>query len=126
MRLSRFIFPLALATAAVAAAPAAAAPATSAALQEYEGTVVSVNRDNRTFRLRDSERGTVRIRVNRSTRYERIAGLSGLRAGMTNIEATVRRANGRWVALEVERSGGGGDHGGDDDDDDDRRGGDDD
>ena len=34
---------------------------------------------------------------------------------MTAIEATVRRSNGRWVALEVERSGGGGRHGGDDD-----------
>jgi hypothetical protein len=124
MRLSRSIVPLALVTAAVASMPAAAtaAPAAaSAATREYEGTVVSVNRDNKTFGLRDSERGTVRIRVNRSTRFERIDGLSGLRAGMTNIEAVVKRANGRWVALEVERSGGGGDHGGDDD-----RGGDDD
>jgi hypothetical protein len=127
MRLSRTIVPLALVTAAVAAAPAAAAPsAGSAALREYEGTVVSVNRDARTFRLRDTERGTVRIRVTRSTRFERIDGLAGLRAGMTNIEAVVRRSNGRWVALEVERSGGGGEHGGDDDDDDDDRGGDDD
>jgi hypothetical protein len=122
MRLSRIIVPLALVSAAVAAAPAVAAPASGAVTREFEGTVVSVDRGDRTFRLRDSERGTVRIRVNRSTRYERIDGLSGLRAGMTNIEATVRRSNGRWVALEVERSGGGGDHGGDDDD----RGGDDD
>jgi hypothetical protein len=121
MRLSRTIVPLALVTAAVAAAPAAAAPAApagSAALREYEGTVVSVNRSNRTFRLRDTERGTVRIRVNRRTRYERIDGFRGLRAGMTNVESVVRRANGRWVALEVEISGGGGEHGGDDDDDD--------
>jgi hypothetical protein len=63
----------------------------------------------------------VRIRVTRNTSFERIAGFSGLRAGQTNIEATVRRSNGRWVALDVERSGGGGEHGGDD-----RRGGDDD
>ena len=34
---------------------------------------------------------------------------------MTNIESVVRRSNGRWIALEVERSGGGGEHGGDDD-----------
>jgi hypothetical protein len=132
MRSIRFIVPLALATAAVTAAPAVAAPAagssSSALTREFEGTVVSVNRDNRTFRLRDSERGTVRVRVNRATRYERISGLGGLSAGMTNIETTVRRSNGRWVALEVERSGGGGDHGGDDRDDDnggDRRGDDD-
>ena len=87
----------------------------SAATREYEGTVVSVNRDARTFRLHDSERGTIRIKVTRSTRFERISGFSGLRKGQTRIEATVRRSNGRWVATEVERSGGGGSHGGDDD-----------
>ena len=102
---------------AVAAAVLAAPAAASAA--EYEGTVVSVNRDNRTFRLHDTERGTIRIKVTRRTRFERIAGFSGLRAGQRNIEAVVRRSNGRWVALEVERSGGGGEHGGDDN----RRGG---
>ena len=97
------------------AAIALVAPAAAQAATEYEGTVVSVNRDNRTFRLHDSERGTIRIKVTSRTRYERVAGFSGLRKGMTRIEATVRRSNGRWVALEVERSGGGGRHGGDDD-----------
>jgi hypothetical protein len=118
MRFVKTIVPIALVVAAAATVPAAsagAAPARSAAAQQFEGTVVSVNRAARTFRLRDTERGTIRIRVNRNTRYERIAGLAGLRAGMTNIEAVVRRSNGRWVALEVERSGGGGEHGGDDD-----------
>jgi hypothetical protein len=90
--------------------------ASAATVREYEGTVVSVNRDNRTFRLHDSERGTIRIKVNRSTRFERINGLRGLRRGMNRVEATVKRSNGRWVALEVERSGGGGEHGGSDDD----------
>jgi hypothetical protein len=121
MRSTRTIAPLALVVAGIAAAPAAAAPAASAsALREFEGTVVSVNHDNRTFRLRDTERGTVRIRVTRSTDFERISGFHGLRSGMSNIEASVRRSNGRWVAIEVERSGGGGEHGGhggDDDDD---------
>ena len=97
-------------TALVLAAPAAAQAAT-----QYEGTVASVNRDNRTFRLHDSERGTIRIKVTSRTRFERISGFSGLRKGMTRIEATVRRSNGRWVASEVERSGGGGRHGGGDD-----------
>ena len=95
------------------AAVALAAPAAASAAQ-FEGTVVSVNRDNRTFRLHDSERGTVRIKVKSSTRFERLSGFSALRAGMTRIEATVRRSNGRWVASEVERSGGGGRHGDDD------------
>jgi hypothetical protein len=51
-----------------AASTATAAPtAGSAALRHYEGTVVSVNRDTRTFRLRDGERGTVRIKVTASS-----------------------------------------------------------
>jgi hypothetical protein len=95
------------------AAVALAAPAAASAAQ-FEGTVVSVNRDNRTFRLHDSERGTVRIKVTSRTRFERIAGFGALRKGMTRIEATVRRSNGRWIASEVERSGGGGRHGDDD------------
>jgi hypothetical protein len=114
MRVTRTIVPLALVVAGVAAAPAPAAGAT--ALREFEGTVVSVNRDARTFRLHDTERGTVKIRVTRNTRFERIAGFAGLQRGMTNIEAVVRRSDGRWIAREVERSGGGGEHGGGDDD----------
>jgi hypothetical protein len=128
MRFRTIIAPLALVVAATAAAPAVAAPAGAAAVRQFEGTVVSVDRTARTFRLRDTERGTVRIRVTRNTRFERIAGFGGLRAGMTRIESTVRRSNGSWVATEVERSGGGGNHGGDDNGGDDNggRGGDDD
>ena len=108
MKISRIAIPVMVA-ALVATAPAAASAA------EFEGTVLSVNREKRTFRLDDSERGIKRIKVNRNTRFERIDGFAGLRAGMTNIEAVVKRRDGRWVAIEVERSGGGGDHGGDDD-----------
>jgi hypothetical protein len=116
MRFTRTVAPLALVVAGIAATPAAAAPtADAAALRELEGKVVSVNRDNRTFRLRDSERGTVRIRVTRNTRFERIDGFGALRRGMRRIEATVHRSNGHWVATAVERSGGGGEHGGEDD-----------
>jgi hypothetical protein len=98
------------------AALTAGVPTASAATREFEGTVVSVNRDNRTFRLRDTERGTVTIAVTSSTRFER-ATFSSLRTGQRDIEATARRSGGGWVATEVERSGGGGHHGGDDDDD---------
>jgi hypothetical protein len=96
------------------AALAVTAPAASAATRQYEGTVVSVDRGDRTFRLRDSERGTVRVKVVSSTRFERISGFSGLRAGQRRVEVTVKRSNGRWVAVAVERSGGGGEHGDDD------------
>lgn len=96
--------------------PAGAAPtAGAAAPRQFEGTVVSKNSAARTFRLRDSERGTVRIRVTRNTRFERIDGFAGLKVGAKNIESTVRRRDGRWIAVEVERSGGGGEHGGGDD-----------
>lgn len=73
---------------------------------------MSIDRDARTFRLHDSERGTVRIKVTRNTRFERIDGLAGLQVGMRRVEAKVRRKDGRWVASEVERLGGGGEHGG--------------
>jgi hypothetical protein len=102
-----------------------ATAATAATPREFEGTVVSVNRDAGTFRLKDVERGTVRVKVTRNTRFERIDGLSGLKVGAKNIEATVKRKNRVWVALEVERSGGGGEHGGDDDDGEDNSSGDD-
>jgi hypothetical protein len=111
MTITRKLVPV-LMTAAVAGS---AVPATAAA-REFEGRIVSVNRDAKTFRIHDSERGTKRIKVNRNTRFERIAGFSALRKGMRNIEVIAHRRNGRWVATEVERSGGGGDHGGGDDD----------
>ena len=87
----------------------------SAAAREFEGTVLSVDRDAKTFRLRDVERGTKRFKVTARTRFERIDGLAGLKAGAKNIEVTAKRKNGKWIALEVERSGGGGDDHGDDD-----------
>ena len=93
-----------LATSAVASA--------QAPLREYEGKVVSVNREAKRFRLHDSERGTIRVHVNRNTRFERIDGMAGLRVGMRRVEVKVRRIDGRWIASEVEKSGGGGEHGG--------------
>ncbi|MEA2363931.1 MAG: hypothetical protein QOD71_3076 [Thermoleophilaceae bacterium] len=118
MKLIRFIAVLAVALTALSATVAGAAPTqtATAAASKFEGTVVSVNRDARTFRLSDVERGTVRIKVTRNTRFERIDGFAGLKAGAKNIEATVKRKNGALVALTVERSGGGGQHGGGRDD----------
>lgn len=102
---------IALLTALVLALSVGAA--TAAAATQYEGTVVSINKDRRTFRLQDNERGTIRIKVTRNTVFERINGFAALRVGMNRVEATVKRSNGRWVATRVERSGGGGRHGGD-------------
>jgi hypothetical protein len=102
------------ASTAHAQGPAAAAAAAQA--PQYEGTITAVDRAARAFRIRDIERGTITVRVTSRTRFERLAGLSALRVGMSNIETTVRRSGGRWVATEVERSGGGGEHGGGNDD----------
>ena len=107
-----------LVTALVAFSATAAGAATT---RDFEGKVVSINRDAHTFRLNDAKRGTVRLKVTRNTRFERIDGFAGLKVGAKNVEATAKRKNGGWVALSVERSGGGGEHGGGHD-----RGGDDD
>ena len=104
---------IALITAIAVLATTAVASA-QAPLREFEGQVVSVNRDAKRFRLHDSERGTIRVHVNRNTRFERIDGMAGLRVGMRRVEVKVRRINGRWIASEVEKSGGGGEHGGGD------------
>jgi hypothetical protein len=104
-----------LATAAsfATAGTAAALPAGAAVpAGQYEGTVVSVDRAARTFDLRDSRRGTARIRVTSATRFERVGGFAGLRAGLTGIQATVCRVGGAGVATKVERSGGGSSDGG--------------
>jgi hypothetical protein len=93
-----------VAAVAVAAVPSGAG-AQVGGLTEFDGTVVSKNRDNRSFRLRDVERGTVRIFVTPNTRFERVNGFAGLRVGARNIESVVRKRDGRWIALEVECSG---------------------
>jgi hypothetical protein len=84
--------------------------ATASAATQYEGMVVGLSKAKKTFRLNDAQRGTIRIKVTRNTTFERIAGFGALRVGMKRVEATVKRANGRWVAVHVERSGGGGRH----------------
>jgi hypothetical protein len=88
--------------------------ATASAATQYEGKVVGISKERKTFRLADAQRGTIRIKVTRNTTFEDLAGFGALRVGMRRVEATVKRSDGRWVALHVERSGGGGNHGGDD------------
>lgn len=109
----------------VAPGAMAQAPTTPVA-RHLDGTVTSVARQDRAFRMRTESGRVIRIKVNRGTRFERIAGFAGLRRGQV-IEVTARRRDGRWVAIEVERRrrdndrrGGEDDRGGDD-----RRGGDD-
>jgi hypothetical protein len=121
-RVAAVIVLAALSTAGLTAV-AGAAISGKKPLREFEGRVVSIDRDARTFKLHDSERGTKRIRVNRDTRFERVNGLSGLSVGQRAIEVKTRRkVDGAWLAIEVEKSGGGGEHGDDRGGDDDGRG----
>ena len=88
-------------SAAASATPPAAKPATAQPRRPRPASSrarSSVNRSARTFRLRDAQRGTVTIKVTSATRFQRVGGFAGLRAGLTRIEANVRRSNGAWVA----------------------------
>jgi hypothetical protein len=74
---------------------------------------VSVDRSAKSFKLRDSERGTVTVFVVSSTRFSRTS-FAAVKAGRS-VEVTVRRSNGHWQATKVEpRAGAGGTEPGDD------------
>jgi uncharacterized lipoprotein YajG len=90
-----------------------AAPA-QAALRHIDGTVLSKNSDNRTFRISTQSGNTVRIKVNGTTEFERIAGFGALRKGM-RIEVDAKTTANGLVAKQVEPQGGNGGGGGDDD-----------
>jgi hypothetical protein len=107
--------PLLIATTALAAAlmlGATALPA-EAALRHIDGTVLSKNTDNRTFRVTTQSGNRVRIKVRSSTDFERIAGgFSGLRRGL-RVQIDARRTANGLVAVKVEPQGGGGGEGDD-------------
>lgn len=91
-----------------------AAPA-QAALRHIDGTVVSKSSDNRTFRISTQSGNTLRIKVNGTTEFERIAGFGALHKGM-RIEVDAQSTANGLVAKQIEPQGGGGndDSGGDD------------
>lgn len=100
-----------IAVAAVSAlAVSLGAGATVAQAASFEGVVVAKNKDARTFSIKQDEGGgTVKLKVNAATKFQRIAGFGAIKVGARNIEATARKnANGRWIATTVETRGGGG------------------
>lgn len=106
------------ATAALAAALMVGLFAVTAqgALRHIDGTVVSKNSDNRTFRISTQNGNTIRIKVNGTTDFERIAGFGALHRGM-RIEVDAQTTANGLVAKQIEPqggSGGGGGGGGDD------------
>jgi hypothetical protein len=102
------------------------APAKAAAVRHVEGRVTAVNRSARTFTVRDAERGTLRVKVTRTTKFERIT-FASLRTGQI-VDVRAKRVAGAWNATKVERGDdvggnhdagddrGGDDHGGGNDD----------
>jgi hypothetical protein len=84
-----------------------AAPA-QAALRHIDGTVVSKNADNHTFRVTTQSGSRIRIRVNSGTVFQRIpGGFSGLHSGMS-IEVEAQPTDSGLLAKHVETRGGGG------------------
>jgi hypothetical protein len=118
---------IAAATAAVAAGSigaagagaAAPSPVSAAAVRHVEGRVTAIDRSARTFTVRDAERGTLKVKVTSSTKFERVT-FSALRTG-TRVDVRAKRVSGAWNATKVERGevgddhDAGDDHGADDD-----------
>ena len=94
----------ALAAGAIAATGAGAtapSPVSAAATKHVEGRVTAINRSARTFTVRDAERGTLKVTVTSSTKFERVT-FSALRTG-TRVDVRAKRVAGAWNATKVER-----------------------
>lgn len=100
-----------LALAAALTVGVIASPA-SAALRHIDGTVVSKNAGNRTFKM-SSQSGTLTIKVNGTTKFDRLSGFGALHKGLA-IEVDAARTSNGLVAKQIEPQGGGGGGGGDD------------
>lgn len=84
-----------------------------AALRHIDGTVLSKNSANRTFKI-TTQGGAVRIKVTSSTKFQRLSGFGALRKGL-RIEVEAKSTANGLVATHVEtRQGGGGGGGADD------------
>lgn len=83
-----------------------------AALRHIDGTLVSKNADNHSFRIKTQGGSVVRIKVTSSTRFQRIAGgFGGLHKGLA-VEVEAKTTANGLVATQVETRGGGGSGGG--------------
>jgi Domain of unknown function (DUF5666) len=100
---------LLLATAALTATMMLGALAiqAQAALRHIDGTVLSKNASNRTFRLTTQGGSTVRVKVTSSTKFQRISGFGGLHKGL-RVEVEAKSTANGLVATHVETRGGGG------------------
>jgi hypothetical protein len=114
------------ATASSTTAAKAPITASTAAARHVEGRVTAIDRSARTFTVRDAQRGTLKVKVTSSTKFERVT-FSSLRTG-TRVDVRATRVGSAWNATKVERGSasatnhdagddhGGGGHGGGADD----------
>jgi Domain of unknown function (DUF5666) len=107
------------ATASSTTSPKAPSTVNAAAVRHVEGRVTAIDRSARTFTVRDAERGTLKVKVTSSTKFQRVT-FSALRNGI-RVDVRAKRVAGAWNATKVERGevgddhDAGDDHGGDDD-----------
>ena len=89
------------ATASSSAAVKAPSTASAAATRHVEGRVTAIDRSARTFTVRDAERGTLKVKVTSTTKFERVS-FSSLRTG-SRVDVRAKRVAGAWNATKVER-----------------------
>ena len=85
---------------------AVALPA-QAAVRHIDGTIVSKNADNHSFRIRTQNGNRIRIKVTATTRFERLAGFGALHKGLA-VGVDAKSTSTGLVATQVEARGGGG------------------
>jgi hypothetical protein len=89
------------ALAATGAGATAPSPVSAAATRHVEGRVTAIDRSTRSFTVRDAQRGTLKVRVTSTTKFERVT-FSALRTG-TRVDVRATRVGGTWRATKVER-----------------------
>jgi Domain of unknown function (DUF5666) len=89
------------ATASSTTSPKAPSTVNAAAVRHVEGRVTAIDRSARTFTVRDAERGTLKVNVTSSTKFERVT-FTALRTG-TRVDVRAKRVAGAWNATKVER-----------------------
>jgi hypothetical protein len=87
---------------ALVAALVAMTVAQAAVAREFEGPVLSKNKETRTFRMNPENHSNVTIKVNGGTNFERIDGFGGIHRGL-KVEVIATRHDGDWVASKVEK-----------------------
>jgi Domain of unknown function (DUF5666) len=87
---------------ALTATPGPAAAKSSAGLTNFHGTVTSVSKSTKTFRVKRANGTSLTFRVTSATVFQRISGgFSGLAKGRA-IEVKAKKVDGRWSARKVE------------------------